>query len=71
MSRFDPADGHEIVLAFNTSLHPIEAVIRVDAHSGRFRALRGECAAQSAAPGSYRLQVPELGYVICEAEPGA
>jgi glycosidase len=71
VSRFDPADGHEIVLAFNTSLHPIDAVIRVDAHSGRFRALRGECAAQSAAPGSYRLHVPELGYVICEAEPGA
>jgi glycosidase len=71
VSRFDPADGHEIVLAFNTSLHPIEAVIRVDAHSGRFRALHGECAALSAAPGSYRLQVPELGYVICEAEPGA
>jgi hypothetical protein len=70
VSRFDPTDGHEIVLAFNTSLQPIDAVIRVDAHSGRFRALHGECAAQSAAPGSYRVHVPELGYLICEAEPG-
>jgi len=70
VSRFDPADGHEIVLAFNTSLQAIDAVIRVDAHSGRFRALHGECTAQSAAPGSYRLQVPVLGYLICEAEAG-
>ena len=71
VSRFDPADGHEIVLAFNTSLQVIDAVIRVDARSGRFRALDGECAAESSAPGSYRVRVPELGYVICEAEAGA
>jgi glycosidase len=70
VSRFDPADGHEIVLAFNTSLRPIDAVVRVDAHSGRFRALHGECTAHSAAPGSYRVQVPALGYLICEAEGG-
>lgn len=70
VSRFDPADGHEIVLAFNTSVRAIDAVVRVEARSGRFRALHGECAAHSAAPGSYRVQVPELGYLICEAEPG-
>ena len=70
VSRFDPADGHEIVLAFNTSLQAIDAVIRVDAHSGRFRALHGECTAQSPAPGSYRVQVPVLGYLICEAAAG-
>jgi glycosidase len=71
VSRFDPADGHEIVLAFNTSLQAIDAVVRVDARSGRFRALHGECDAESSAPGSYRVRVPELGYVICEAEAGA
>jgi glycosidase len=70
VSRFDPADGHEIVLAFNTSQQPIEAVIRVEARSGRFRPLHGECNAQSAAPGSYRVRVPELGYLVCEAETG-
>jgi glycosidase len=70
VSRFDPADGHEIVLAFNTSVQAIDAVIRVDAHSGRFRALHGECAPRSAAPGSYRVHVPELGYLVCEAEAG-
>jgi glycosidase len=71
VSRFDPADGHEIVLAFNTSLQAIDAVIRVDARSGRFRALHGECAAERSAPGSYRVHIPELGYVICEAGAGA
>jgi glycosidase len=70
VSRFDPADGHEIVLAFNTSQQAIDAVIRVEARSGRFRALHGECSAQSAAPGSYRVHVPELGYIVCEAEAG-
>jgi glycosidase len=70
VSRFDPADGHEILLAFNTSLQPIDAVVRVDARSRRFRALHGECAAQSSAPGSYRVRVAELGYLICEAEAG-
>ena len=67
VSRFDPADGHEIVLAFNTSLAPLDTVIGVEAHSARFRALHGACSAQSAAPGSYRVQLPPLGYVICEA----
>lgn len=70
VSRFDPADGHEILLAFNTSLQAIDALVRVDAHSRRFRALHGECAAESAAPGSYRVQVPALGYLVCEAEAG-
>lgn len=70
VSRFDPGDGHEIVLAFNTSRQPIDALVRVDAHSGRFRSLHGECGAYSAAPGSYRVHVPELGYLICEAEAG-
>jgi glycosidase len=68
VSRFDPADGHEILLAFNTSLRPIDAQVRIDAHSGRFRALHGACAAQSSAPGSYRVRIPELGYLICEAQ---
>jgi glycosidase len=70
VSRFDPADGHELVLAFNTSQQPIDTLIRVEARSARFRALHGECSAQSAAPGSYRVHVPELGYVVCEAEAG-
>ncbi len=70
VSRFDPADGHEIVLAFNTSLEALDTAIRVDAHSRRFRALHGGCAAQSAAPGSYRVQVPPLGYLVCEAASG-
>ncbi len=71
VSRFDPADGHEILLAFNTSLQPVDALVRVDARSGRFRALHGGCAAASSAPGSYRVQLPALGYLICEAGGGA
>jgi len=69
-SRFDPADGHEIVLAFNTSQQPIDAVVRVEARSARFRALHGECSVHSAAPGSLRVHVAELGYLVCEAEAG-
>jgi len=71
VSRFDPGDGHEIVLAFNTSLQPIDALVRVDARSSRFRPLHGECAAASSAPGSYRVQVAGLGYLVCEADGGS
>lgn len=70
VSRFDPVDGHEIVLAFNTSLQALDAVVHVEAGSGRFHSLHGECTAQSAAPGSYRVHVPALGYLVCEAESG-
>ena len=67
VSRFDPADGHEVVLAFNTSTASLTAKVEVDVGSGAFAALAGACPAHAWAPGSIEITLPPLGYAICEA----
>jgi len=64
------ADGREVLAAFNTSDQPFEGQVQVDARSTRWRSLMGRCAAESSAPGSYRVSLPPLGYMVCEAEEG-
>jgi glycosidase len=66
-SRFDPVDGHEILVAFNTSTQPLVANVEVNAHSAHFRSLAGACPAAAAAPGSLALSIPPLSYIFCEA----
>lgn len=66
-SRFDPMDGHEILVAFNTSTVPLVANVEVDARSARFRSLAGVCPSAATAPGSLRLSIPPLSYIFCEA----
>ena len=68
VSRFDPADGHEILLVFNTSAQPLSRQVQVDVASGRFAALAGPCAAVASAPGSVAVALPAFGYAICEAQ---
>jgi glycosidase len=65
VSRLGP-DGREIVVGFNTSMETAVAQIEVEAGSKVFRSLRGACAAAASAPGSFRLEVPPLSYVVCE-----
>jgi neopullulanase len=59
-------DGRELVVAFNTSMSTVVAQIEVEATSAVFSALRGACAAKASAPGSFRVEVPPLGYVVCQ-----
>lgn len=65
VSRFDPASGREIVVAFNTSTEPLTARVEVEAASQRFSALHGQCAARAAAPGSYEVTLGPLDFVVC------
>ncbi|MBT0671070.1 alpha-amylase [Novosphingobium profundi] len=70
LSRFDPGDGHEVVLAFNTSTKPIEGRIAVEPKSMQFRQLAGQgCATRSIAAGSLDVRLAGLGFAICEATP--
>jgi len=62
-------DGHEILVALNTSNDAITADVEVGAQSSRFTALAGVCPAKVAAPGSLSLSLPPLGYAICAASP--
>jgi glycosidase len=59
-------DGREIVVAFNTSTEITMAQIEVEPASRAFKSLHGDCAASVSAPGSLRVEVPPLSYVVCE-----
>jgi glycosidase len=68
LSRFDPATGAEVLLAFNTSDRPVAQNVQVEVASSRFRSLAGACAARAAAPGSVSVTLPAFGYAVCAAE---
>ena len=67
LSRFDPTDGREILLVFNTSPMPIEANVEVEVKSTAFATLAGQCAAIAQAPGSVKVSLAPFGYAVCEA----
>ncbi|WP_454797902.1 alpha-amylase family glycosyl hydrolase [Novosphingobium lindaniclasticum] len=70
VSRFDPATGREVLLAFNTSTAPVSAAVAVDSASLSFATLAGTaCAARASAPGSVRVDLPPLGFAVCAAKP--
>ena len=60
------SDDLELVVAFNTSTSTVVAQIEVETTSMAFRSLRGACAARATAPGSFRVEVPPLSYVVCQ-----
>lgn len=68
ISRFDPNNGNEILLLFNTSNDAISQNVVVETRSSQFRALAGECVLKSTAPGSVGVNLPPLSYAICEVE---
>jgi glycosidase len=64
-SRLDAKSNTEVLIAFNTSTQAIDAQVEVDPRSQRFRALHGSCASTPSAPGTFRVQVAALDYIIC------
>jgi glycosidase len=67
VSRFEPGTGREMLLLFNTSTTPVRQNVRVETRSTRFETLAGSCAATVSAPGSVAVDLPPLGYAICNA----
>ncbi|MBB4618731.1 alpha-amylase family glycosyl hydrolase [Sphingomonas abaci] len=67
VSRFDPRDGHEVVIAFNTAPTPISQAVQIETASTRFATLAGACPATAAAPGSLTVTLPAFGYAMCSA----
>ena len=67
VSRIDPANGREILVAFNTSMTALDAAVLVNVNSAHFRSLYGRCAADASAPGSYRVHLDALDFIVCEA----
>jgi glycosidase len=64
-SRLD--EDHETLAVFNTSMQPIDAQVVVDPGSIRWASMKGSCAATATAPGSYRVRVEPLGYIVCRS----
>jgi len=70
VSRLDPTTGREVAIAFNTSLQPLSTVMEVDTRWRRFSALYGHCESEVVAPGSYRVMLAPLDFVVCAAGDG-
>ncbi len=68
VARFDPGNGSELVIAFNTATAPVSGQVQTAATSRHFHALHGTCAAEASAPGSYRIELPPLSYAVCAAD---
>ena len=60
-------DGHEVLVAVNTSTKPTEQNVVVETSSQTFTTLAGACPAAATAPGSVRISLPALGYAVCDA----
>jgi glycosidase len=65
-SRRAPSGGGETLAIFNTGTQPITANVQVDAGSVEWQSLHGQCAPRASAPGSYRVQVAPLDYLLCK-----
>ncbi|MFZ9395660.1 MAG: alpha-amylase family glycosyl hydrolase [Erythrobacter sp.] len=68
ISRLDPADKSEIVVAFNAGNGNRAIRFPVDGRALRWKSMAGQCSARADAPGSYQLEVPARGYLVCKAE---
>jgi glycosidase len=58
----------EYLVVFNTGSVPIAAQVEVQDASRAWRSIRGACAGAVSAPGSYRVEVGPLDYMICVSE---
>jgi glycosidase len=67
VSRFDPDTGREYLVAFNTATTALAAQVEIEVGSGDFTSLHGACEPQPTAPGSLRVSLPPLGFVVCAA----
>jgi glycosidase len=67
VSRFDPKTAREMLILFNTSTEPLRQHVRVETRSQRFESLAGACPPKADAPGTVTIELPPLGYAVCNA----
>jgi glycosidase len=66
VSRIDPGTGREMLIAFNTSTQRLERLVEIDPLTTAFESVAGACEPAPSAPGSYRVTLDALSYVICK-----
>jgi glycosidase len=67
ISRFEPGSGREMLILFNTSNEPLRQNVRVETRSREFDVLAGACPLSAQAPGSVEIELPALGFAVCNA----
>lgn len=67
-SRFDPKDGREYLLVFNTSGDAQNANVTLGYDARSFTALSGTCPSAPSAPGSAAFALPAYGWAVCRVE---
>ena len=67
VSRFEPGTGREMLILFNTSNEPLRQNVRVEIRSREFEVLAGACPLSAQAPGSVEVELPALGFAVCNA----
>jgi len=70
VSRLDAKSHTEVLIAFNTGTQALDVQVEVEPLSQRFRALHGSCEPTTSAPGSYRVRVAALDYIVCTSGSG-
>ena len=60
-------DGHETLVAINTGDTPVDAQVLVESASRHWSGVAGDCAPESSAPGSLRVKVAPLQYLVCRS----
>jgi neopullulanase len=70
IAREAPDDGGEQTLVFfNTGTAPLAANVWVDPALARFHSVHGACRPRAEAPGSYRVELAPLDFLVCRAAP--
>jgi glycosidase len=67
ISRFEPGTGREMLLLFNSSNEPLRQNVEVETRSQEFEVVAGSCPLKAQAPGSVQIELPALGYAVCNA----
>jgi glycosidase len=68
VSRVLDGQPGETLILYNSSTEPLTANVEVAAASRNWTSLRGACPTAASAPGSIRVSVPPLDYMICVSE---
>jgi glycosidase len=67
LSRRAPSGGGETLAVFNTGTTPLTANVQVDYDSRNWTSLHGACRPAASAPGSYKVEIAPLDFVVCKA----
>jgi glycosidase len=64
-SRFDPSDGREYLVAFNTTGQRRKANVEFSYDARSFAGLAGSCPERVYAPGAVAIDLPPFGWAVC------